>query len=239
MLLVSQKPSPLPRTMLKIVVADDHPIVREGLKLIIAKTADMMVAGEASDGQELLTRLRTTPADIVLLDITMPGRSGLDVLKQIKTQYPKIRLLVLSHHPEDQYALRVLRAGAAGYLTKESASEQLITAIRKVASGGKYVSLSLAEQLAAELDAPADKPLHGTLSDREYEVMRMIAIGKSVSEIAEELALSVKTISTYRTRILAKMNMTRTADIIHYGIRHGLIDDAAKSAEPRKSRGKS
>jgi two-component system, NarL family, invasion response regulator UvrY len=185
----------------------------------------MSVVGEAADGQELLTKLRTCSADVILLDISMPGRSGLDVLKQIKAKWPKTRLLVLSLHPEDQYAMRVLRAGASGYLTKESASDQLITAIRKVASGGKYISNALAEQLAMELDAPADKPLHGTLSDREYEVLRMIASGKSVSEIGEELSLSVKTISTYRARILAKMNMTKTADIIHYGIRHGIVDN--------------
>jgi two-component system, NarL family, invasion response regulator UvrY len=211
--------------MVKVFIADDHPIVREGLKLILAKTADMSVVGEAADGQELLTKLRTCSADVILLDISMPGRSGLDVLKQIKAKWPKTRLLVLSLHPEDQYAMRVLRAGASGYLTKESASDQLITAIRKVASGGKYISNALAEQLAMELDAPADKPLHGTLSDREYEVLRMIASGKSVSEIGEELSLSVKTISTYRARILAKMNMTKTADIIHYGIRHGIVDN--------------
>jgi two-component system, NarL family, invasion response regulator UvrY len=212
-------------SMVKVFIADDHPIVREGLKLILAKTADMSVVGEAADGQELLTKLRTCSADVILLDISMPGRSGLDVLKQIKAKWPKTRLLVLSLHPEDQYAMRVLRAGASGYLTKESASDQLITAIRKVASGGKYISNALAEQLAMELDAPADKPLHGTLSDREYEVLRMIASGKSVSEIGEELSLSVKTISTYRARILAKMNMTKTADIIHYGIRHGIVDN--------------
>jgi two-component system invasion response regulator UvrY len=211
--------------MLKIFIADDHPIVREGLKQIIARTRDMAVCGEASDGQELLTKIRGQHADVVLLDISMPGRSGLDVLKQLRAQMPRLHLLVLSQHPEDEYALRVLRAGASGYLTKESASEQLITAIRKVASGGKYVSLSLAEQLAAELNSEAaGQPLHGSLSDREYEVMRMIASGKSVSEIAQELSLSVKTISTYRTRILSKMNMTKNADLIHYGIRHGLTD---------------
>jgi DNA-binding NarL/FixJ family response regulator len=220
--------------MLKVFIADDHPIVREGLKLIIAKTSDMTVSGEACDGQQLLDKLRTEHPDVVLLDISMPGRSGLDVLKQIKTKWPKIRLLVLSHHPEDQYALRVLRAGASGYLTKESASEQLINAIRKVAAGGKYVSMALAEQLASELDAPADKPLHGALSDREYEVMRMMAAGTSVSEIAEELSLSVKTISTYRARILAKMNMTRTADIIYYGIRNGLIESEPAKKLPSK-----
>jgi two-component system invasion response regulator UvrY len=210
--------------VLRIFIADDHPIVREGLKQIIAKTSDMTVVGEAADGQQLLDKMRGNQVDVVLLDISMPGRSGLDVLKQLKTQWPKIRLLVLSQHPEDQYALRVLRAGAAGYMTKESASEQLIIAIRKVASGGKYVSPSLAEHLASDLDGgPGDRPLHTNLSDREYEVMRMIAEGKSVSEIGEELSLSVKTISTYRTRILSKMNMTKNADIIHYGIRSGLI----------------
>jgi two-component system, NarL family, invasion response regulator UvrY len=224
--------------MLKIVVADDHPIVREGLKQIIAKTPDMKVSGEAADGQELLSKIRLNPPDVILLDISMPGRSGLDVLKQIKATWPKIRLLVLSQHPEDQYALRVLRAGASGYLTKESASEQLITAIRKVAGGGKYVSASLAEQLASELDMPSDKPLHGSLSDREYEVLCQIASGKSVSEIAEELSLSVKTISTYRARILNKMNLTKTADIIHYGIRHGLVETGPSTSRPSNRPGR-
>ena len=221
--------------MLRIFIADDHPIVREGLKQIIAKTSDMTVVGEASDGQELLEKVRGHSIDVILLDISMPGRSGLDVLKQLKTQWPKMRLLVLSQHPEDRYALRVLRAGAAGYMTKESASEQLITAIRKVAAGGKYVSPSLAETLATELDDPGDKPPHASLSDREYEVMRMMAEGKSVSEIGEELSLSVKTISTYRTRILSKMNMTKNADIIHYGIRYGLIETTAAPSHPKKS----
>ncbi len=224
--------------MLRIFVADDHPIVREGLKQIIAKNSDMSVVGEASDGQQLLEKIRGHNVDVVLLDISMPGRSGLDVLKQLKTQWPKLRLLVLSQHPEDQYALRVLRAGASGYMTKESASEQLITAIRKVASGGKYVSPALAEHLATELDSPVDKPLHSSLSDREYEVMRMIVQGQSVSEIGEELSLSVKTISTYRTRILAKMNMTKNADIIHYGIRNGLMESEPTLEKAKKVRSK-
>ena len=225
--------------VLRIFIADDHPIVREGLKQILARTRDLSVVGEASDGQELLARIRRTACDVVLLDISMPGRSGLDVLKQLKTRLPRLALLVLSQHPEDQYALRVLRAGAAGYLTKESASDELVTAIRKVAAGGRYVSPSLAERLAAELnngDAD-DKPRHRSLSDREYEVMRMIAAGHSVSEIAEELALSVKTISTYRARILGKMNMTKNADLIRYGLSHGLIDAEAApeaAAAPRR-----
>ena len=219
--------------MLKIFIADDHPIVREGLKQIIAKTSDMTVVGEAADGQQLLEKVRGQ-IDVVLLDISMPGRSGLDVLKQLKTQWPKMQLLVLSQHPEDQYALRVLRAGAAGYMTKESASEQLITAIRKVAGGGKYISPSLAEHLADELDAPEDTPPHTSLSDREYEVMRMIAEGKSVSEIGEELSLSVKTISTYRARILSKMNMGKNADIIHYGIQYGLIETTGTAPVPQE-----
>ena len=210
--------------MIRILIADDHAIVREGLKQIIGETSDMVIAGEASNGHEALNKVFKNDYDVVVLDITMPGINGLDVLKQIKAQRPKLPILVLTMHPEDQYAVRVLRAGASGYLTKESASDELITAIRKISAGRKYVSSSLAEKLAFGLEVDAEKPPHETLSDREYQVMCMIGSGKTVKEIADELFLSVKTISTYRTRILEKMNMKNNAELTHYAIKQGLVE---------------
>jgi two-component system invasion response regulator UvrY len=182
--------------VLKILVADDHTIVREGLKQILGEVPDMIVVGEASDGPETLHKVREDHYDLVLLDIAMTGISGLDVLKHLKSEKPDLPVLMLSMYPEEQYALRTLKAGASGYLTKESASDELIAAIRKVCSGGKYVTSSLAEKLALCLDTYSEKPVHERLSDREYQVVRMIASGKTVTEIAEELSLSVKTIST-------------------------------------------
>ena len=210
--------------MMKILVADDHAIVRQGLKQIVADTPDIVVAGEASSGQEVLDKVLRNDYDLVLLDITMPGRSGLDILKELKSQKPEIHVLVLSMHPEEQYAIRVLKAGASGYLTKESAPEELITAIRKVSAGGKYVSSSLGEKLAFYLTTQAEKQLHQTLSNREYQVMCMIASGKTVKEIAEELFLSVKTVSTYRSRVLEKMKMNSNAKLTHYAIKNRLVD---------------
>jgi len=210
--------------MIKILIADDHPIVREGLKQILQEASDIVVADEASNGQEVLDKVWKNDYDVILLDISMPGRSGLEVLKQLKSQKPGLRVLVLTMHPEEQYAVRVLRAGASGYLTKESAPDELIKAIRKVSRGRKYVSPSLAEKLAFELEIDSEKPLHETLSDREYEVMRMIASGKRVKEIAEELFLSIKTISTYRSRILEKMKMKSSAELMHYAIQNKLVD---------------
>jgi two-component system invasion response regulator UvrY len=210
--------------MIKTFVADDHVIVRQGLKQIVADTHDIVVAGEASDGYEVLDKVLRNDYDVVLLDITMPGRSGLDILSELKSRKPKLPVLVLSIHPEEQYATRVLKAGAAGYLTKASASEELVAAIRKVSVGGKYVSPYLAEKLAFDLESGAEEPLHQTLSDREYQVMCMIASGKTVKEIAEELSLSAKTISTYRTRILVKMQMKKTAELIRYAIENRLLD---------------
>jgi len=210
--------------MIKILIADDHPIVREGLKQILQEASDIVVADEASNGQEVLDKVWKNDYDVILLDISMPGRSGLEVLKQLKSQKPGLRVLVLTMHPEEQYAVRVLRAGASGYLTKESAPDELIKAIRKVSRGRKYVSSSLAEKLAFELEIDSEKPLHETLSDREYEVMRMIASGKRVKEIAEELFLSIKTISTYRSRILEKMKMKSSAELMHYAIQNKLVD---------------
>lgn len=210
--------------MIKILIADDHPVVRKGLREIIEETSDMEVTDEASNGQEVLAKVFKKDFDVVLLDISMPGRSGLDILKELKSQLPKIAVLVLSIHPEEQYAVQVLKAGAAGYLTKKSAPEELVTALRKVSTGGKYVSPSLAEKLASALETGIEKPPHETLSAREYEVMRKIASGKTVTEIARELFLSPKTISTYRTRILEKMGMKNNAELIRYAIKNRLVD---------------
>jgi len=210
--------------MIKILIADDHAIVRRGLKQILEETSDLIVAGEASSGQEVLDMIRKEEFDMLVLDISMPGRGGLDVLKEVKSENPELPVLVLSMHPEEQYAVRVLKAGAAGYVTKESAPDELITAIRKVSRSGKYISLSLAERLAFDLDQDASQPLHNTLSDREYTVMCLLASGKTVTEIAKELCLSPKTISTYRTRILEKMHVQTNAEVMRYAMQHGLVD---------------
>ena len=210
--------------MLKILVADDHTIVREGLKQILAEVPDMVVAGEASNGSTTLHKVHEGHYDLVLLDIAMPGISGLDVLKQLKAQEPDLPVLMLSMYPEEQYAVRTLKAGASGYLTKESAPVELIAAIRKVCSGGRYITASLAEKLAFCLDSNSDKPIHERLSDREFQVVRMIASGKTVTEIADALALSVKTISTNRRRALTKMGMKTNAEITYYAIKHGLVE---------------
>lgn len=209
---------------LKILIADDHPIVRQGLKQILASESDVVALGEAETAQKMLELSRKQHWDVVVLDITMPGRSGLDVLKELKHERPKLPVLVLSAHPEDQYAVRVLKAGAAGYMTKERAPEELIKAIRKVLGGGKYVSESLAEKFAFALEVDTEKPLHETLSDREYQVMLMIASGKTATQISKKLYLSVKTISTYRTRILEKMKMTTNAELMRYAMQNRLID---------------
>jgi two-component system, NarL family, invasion response regulator UvrY len=204
--------------MIKILIADDHAIVRKGLKQILAETPDMVVAGEAGNGPDLLDKVRAGSWDVVILDISMPGRGGLEILKQLKSERPKVHVLVLTMHPEDQYAIRVFKAGASGYLTKESAPEQLVAAIRKVARGGKYVSPHLAEKLAFDLENGSDKPPHETLSDREYQIMCMIASGKTVGNMADELSLSVKTISTYRARLLKKMRLKNNAEVTRYVI---------------------
>ena len=210
--------------MIKILIADDHPVVRKGLREIIEETSDMEVADEASNGQEVLAKVFKKDFDVVLLDISMPGRSGLDILKELKSQLPKLAVLVLSIHPEEQYAVQVLKAGASGYLTKKSAPEELVTALRKVSAGGKYVSPSLAEKLASALETGIEKPPHETLSAREYEVMRKIALGKTVTEIARELFLSPKTISTYRSRILEKIGIKNNSELIRYAIKNRLVD---------------
>jgi DNA-binding NarL/FixJ family response regulator len=213
-----------PHYMINVVVVDDHAVVREGLKRIIAESGGMNVSGEAADGYEAMQVIKREPCDVVLLDITMPNKSGLDVLKELHAESPRLPVLVLSMHPEDQYAVRVLRAGAAGYVTKESAPAKLVQAIRKVVRGGKYVSASLAEKLVYDLGSETDKAPHEILSDREYQVLCMIASGKTVTQIAEELTLSVKTISTYRVRILEKLKMNNNAEITRYAIKEGLVD---------------
>jgi two-component system invasion response regulator UvrY len=210
--------------MIKVLVADDHPVVREGLKQILAEAQDIDVAAEAEDGHELLEKVRKQAFDVVVLDLTMPGLMGLDALKQLKSEHPNLPILILSIHPEEQYALRVLRAGASGYLTKASAPDRLIGAIRKVHRGGNYVSSSLAERLADELRGDITKLPHEFLSDREYQVMCLIASGKTVTEIGDQLALSVKTVSTYRSRILEKMRMKTNAELTHYAIENKLVD---------------
>jgi DNA-binding NarL/FixJ family response regulator len=210
--------------MIRILIADDHPIVRAGLRQIILEAADMVVAAEASDGHEVLAKVRQADFDVVLLDLTIPGLSGLDVLKQVKIEKPNLRVLILSVHPEDQYAVRVLRAGAWGYVTKASAPEQLIAAIRKVHEGRRYVSPVLAEQLAEHLEPGAATMPHESLSDREYQVLCLLASGKTATEIAATLVLSVKTVSTYRSRILEKMGMRTNAELTHYAIQNRLVD---------------
>ena len=210
--------------MIKILIADDHTIVREGLKQILAETSDIAVSGEAGSGQETLRKVRSHHYDIILLDISLPGISGLDVLKQIKSLKPELPVLMLSMYPEEQYAVRTLRAGASGYLTKETASIELIRAIREVAKGKKYITMSLAERIAVSWETKGDKPLHETLSDREYQVLCLIASGRTVKEISRLLSLSVKTVSTHRSRLLKKMDLRNNAQLTLYGIKHNLIE---------------
>jgi two-component system, NarL family, invasion response regulator UvrY len=209
--------------MIKVFIADDHAVVRSGLKRILAETTDMVVSGEARNGIEILHQVQRNPCDVLLLDLSMPGKDGMEVLRELKQERPKLPVLVLSVYPEDQYAIQTLKAGASGYLNKECATDQLVTAIRKVATGGKYISAPIAEKLPYELQI-SDVPLHACLSRREYQVMCAIASGKSPTEIAEELKLSVKTIGTYRNRILEKMRMKNNAQLTHYAIKFGLMD---------------
>jgi two-component system, NarL family, invasion response regulator UvrY len=210
--------------MIRIIIADDHAIVRKGLKQILEDTMEMIVADEAGNGFELLEKLRKSKFDVVILDITMPGMSGLDTLKEIRIEHPNLPVLVLSVHREEQYAVRTLKSGAAGFINKKSAPDELIEAIRIVSQGRKYVSHSVVDSLVTSLEPNGDKPPHDTLSDREYQVMCMIASGKSVSVISKDLNLSVKTISTYRSHILKKMNFKDNAEITHYAIKNQLVD---------------
>jgi two-component system, NarL family, invasion response regulator UvrY len=208
---------------IRILIADDHPIVREGYKKILMSQPDMDVTGEAGNGQEVLDLTQKKDFDLILLDISMPGRSGLEILKELKSQKPHLPVMILSIYPEEQYAVRAFRDGASGYLTKASTPKELISAIRKVSQGGRYVTEALAEKLTYFLHGDVDKAPHEKLSDREYQVMLLIASGKTVTLIAEELCLSVKTISTYRRHILEKMQFTTNAEITMYAIQNKLL----------------
>jgi DNA-binding NarL/FixJ family response regulator len=209
---------------IRIVIADDHAIVRDGLKRIFEGQPDLAVVGEARDGHEALAAARSDSLDVLLLDMSMPGRAGIELIKQIKAERPALPVLVLSMHDEEQYAVRAIRAGAAGYLTKDSATTQLVAAIRKVAGGGLYITPGVAEQLAQGLKAVPDDLPHKRLSDREYEVFMRLVAGESVSGIAERLHLSVKTVSTHKTHILEKMRMGSVAELVRYAVAHRLLD---------------
>jgi two-component system invasion response regulator UvrY len=209
---------------LRVLIADDHAIVREGLKRILADAPELRVAGEAANGTEAIRLVKEGSWDVLLLDISMPGANGLEVLRAVKEVAPKLPVLILTMYPEDQYAVRMLKAGAAGYLTKEGAPQQLVSAIRKVASGGKYISPAVAEKLAWELERKRHPATHEDLSNREFEILRLIASGKTVSQIAQDLHLSVKTVSTYRMRLLMKLNMKSNAQLTHYAIKGGLVE---------------
>jgi two-component system, NarL family, invasion response regulator UvrY len=209
--------------MIRVLIVDDHAIVRRGLRSLLSDEFHGAAFGEASDARQALEKLRKKEWDVALLDITMPGKSGLDLLKELKAEWPKLPVLVLSGHPEDQFALRALKAGAEGYMTKESAPEELARAIRKVLAGGRYVSPALAEKLALNVGKDSTRTPHETLSDREYDVMSRIASGKTVKEIAGELSLSPKTISTYRARVLEKLGVKNSAEIVQYAVRNGLV----------------
>ena len=210
--------------MIKILIVDDHPIVRKGLKQILDEAEDIFIAGEAVNGQEALKKVKNNTYDVILLDISLPDMSGLDILKQIKVEKPELNILILSMHSEEQYAVRTLKGGASGYLTKDKMPEELISAIKRVAQGKKYISPSLAELLALSIEDGVKKAPHETLSDREFRVMCMISSGKTLKDIANELNLSIKTISTYRTRILIKLNMKNNAEIIRYAIENKLVE---------------
>lgn len=210
--------------MIRMLIADDHAVVRSGLKQLLSEYVDFSVAGEAADGLEVLKKLREQPYDLLLTDMAMPGRSGIELVKLVKAEHPKLAILVLSMHKEEQYAVRALKAGARGYLTKESAPDQLVSAIRKVAGGGVFISATVAERLALELNGNHEVDPHTLLSDREFQIFRMIVSGVSLGSIADELSLSVKTVSTHKARILQKMQMTNSAELIHYAIRHQLLE---------------
>ena len=210
--------------MIQVLLADDHAIVRAGLKELLEDTGDIRVAGEATNGQEVMAQIRARDFDVAVLDLTMPGRSGIELIKQVKDEKPKLRILVLTMHSEEQYAVRALKAGASGYLTKEAAADRLVAAIRRIAGGGAYVSPETAERLALAAAPRAEVAPHTLLSDREFQVLQMIAGGRKVGEIAKRLSLSVKTVSTHKTRILQKMGLANQAELIRYAIEHKLLD---------------
>ena len=207
-----------------VLIADDHAIVRQGLRQILSETDDLLVTGEADDGAEALNLARQQPWDVFLLDVSMPNRNGIDTLKQLKKEFPRLPVLILSMHPEEQYAVRALKAGASGYLTKQSAPELLVTAIRQVASCQKYLSPAVAQQLAEAISDNTEKSPHERITDREYQVLVMIAAGKTLTQVAEQLNLGVATVSTYRARLLEKMGLKSTAELIRYGLEHGLAE---------------
>jgi DNA-binding NarL/FixJ family response regulator len=209
---------------MRILIADDHAVVRRGLREILADALPGVEFSEAGNGDEVMSHLGKTPINLLVLDISMPGRSGMDVLHDVKHTYPRLPVIILSCQPEDQYAVRCLRAGAAAYINKESAAEELAKATKKILSGGRYVSASLAEKLVANLDESVNKSQHELLSDREFEVMKMIAAGVPLTEIGDRLHVSVKTISTYRARIMEKMQMKSNAELTRYAMTHSLID---------------
>ncbi len=210
-----------PPSKIRILLADDHTMFREGVKKVLSGTPDLLVVDEAGTAAEVFEKSKAS--DVVVLDIAMPGRDGIDVLKQLKQSNPRLQVLILSMYPEDQYAFRAIKAGASGYLTKNKASSELIDAIRRVATGRKYIGVDVAEQLAIDLERDADRPLHQRLSDREYQVMCMIASGKTVGQISSELSISVSSVSTFRARILKKCNMKTNAEITRYAIKHNLV----------------
>ncbi|WP_420454086.1 response regulator [Rubrivirga sp.] len=210
--------------MTRIAIADDHVLVRRGLAELLRETDDFRVVGEAASGDDLLRLVRDERVDVVVMDMNMPGPSGLDLVKSLKAELPKLPILVLSAHPEDQYAVRVVRAGAMGYLTKESAEADLVDAVRRVAGGKRYLTQTLAASLLDALDVDPDQDPHAALSDREYQVLRLIASGMTVGGIAEHLSLSVKTISTYRSRLLQKMGMSNNSEITRYALENGLVE---------------
>lgn len=210
--------------MIRVLIADDHAVVRRGVRLVLESTARIVVAAEAATGAEALEKARKEQFDVAVLDMSMPGPGGLEVLKQMKAEHPRLPVLILTMHPEDQYAVRAFRAGASGYLTKQSIPEELITAVETVAAGRKYITPSVADALASEVHHDTTKLPHEQLSDREYQVLLRIAAGKTVGEIAEELRLSPKTVSTYRSRILEKMEIRTSAELTHYAFQHKLVE---------------
>ncbi|MFN2158029.1 MAG: response regulator [Anaerolineae bacterium] len=214
--------------MIRVLVADDHAVVRRGVVQILDEAPDLVAAGEASTGREVLQQVQENDYDVLVLDIGMPDGSGLEVLHQLRTLRPELRVLILSMYPERQYALRALKAGAAGYLTKESAPDELVAAVHRIAQGGKYITQSLAEELTAALVGEAEQTPEEILSDREFQVVCMLAEGKTIAAIASELALSVKTVSTYRARVLEKLNLSNTAEIIRYAFEHKLVEPGSR-----------
>lgn len=214
----------MPPIKVNILIVDDHAVVREGLKYILSKADDLTVTGEAGNAPDAMGLLRKCPCDLVLLDLSLPGKTGVELLKMIRDEFPRIRVLILSTYPEDQYAVRVFKQGASGYLSKESAPEQLVAAIRRIAGGGKYISPAMAERLLDEIAIDNQHEPHQLLSDKEFEVFKLIAKGKSLTDIAEGMHVSIKTISTHRARILEKTGFRANADFTRYALQHGLID---------------